>query len=101
MRTQVISIKSTEFQPKSEYILVKPEDLQKEKKTESGIVLSIENAPTDRPTYGEVQAVGSDIEDVVPGQMVIWPNTDGIDLEFTDGIRILLRYKSILGMKKV
>lgn len=100
MSKQYVKIKSDEFQPKSEYVLIIPDTLEKEKTTESGIVLSVEQNSFDRPTYGEVQAVGSVITDLVPGQMVLWPNTDGLDLEFTDGHRILLRYKSIIGMKK-
>jgi len=100
MSAQVVNIRSDEFQPKNEYLLIKPEK-DSEKTTESGIIIPIGNkGATDRDTSGTVIAVGSDIEDIVEGDFVLWPNTDGLDIEFTDGTYMLMRYKSIIGSKK-
>ena len=102
MSIQRVKIKSTEFQPKNEYVLIKPEELDKEETTETGLVL-ISNANTsivDRPTSGTVVSVGNDIEDIKVGMFILWPGTDGLDLEFDDGVFLLLRYKSIIGSKK-
>lgn len=101
--SQKINLESTEFQPRSEYVLVKPKELEKgEKATESGIVFAItqNQSITDRPSNGEVIAVGTDVEGIEEGMFVIWPETDGIDLEFDDGDFLLIRDKSIIGSKK-
>ena len=102
MSKQKVYINSSEFQPKNEFILVKPEELKTEETTLSGLVISINknNRAMDRPTSGKVVAVGKDIEDIKEGTFVFWPTTDGIDFEFEDGDHILLRYASILGSKK-
>lgn len=101
---QQVNLLSKEFQPKNEYILVKPEELkqQTEKTLESGLILAIQPKSTllTRPTSGPVVAVGSDIEDIKEGDFILWPGTDGLDLEFIDGIFTLLRYKSVIGCKK-
>lgn len=102
-KAQYVQILSTEFQPKNEFLLVKPQAAERtEQKTESGIVLAInpQKSSLDRPSSGSVIAVGSDIEDIKEGDFVLWPNTDGIDLEFVDGVFTLLRYKSVIGTKK-
>ena len=96
-KTQKVDFKSTEFQPKNEFVLVGPFELKKEETLASGIVVVNELSVTDRPTSGEVIAVGKDIDDIDVGSVILWPNTDGIDLEFTDGVKTLLRYKSIIG----
>ena len=102
-KAQRVEIESTEFHPKNEYVLVKPAELEKgEKKTESGLIIAIRQneSALDRPTSGKVISVGSDIDDITEGDFVLWPNTDGLDLEFNDGIFMLIRYKSIIGSKK-
>jgi co-chaperonin GroES (HSP10) len=101
---QQVNLLSSEFQPKNEYILVKPEEIkqQTEKTLASGLILAIQPKSTllTRPTSGPVVAVGSDIEDIKEGDFILWPGTDGLDLEFIDGIFTLLRYKSVIGSKK-
>ena len=102
-KAQKVEILSSEFQPKNEYILVKPAEMAKgEQTTESGIVIAIRQntSALDRPTSGTVLAVGSDITDINAGDFILWPNTDGLDLEFTDGVFVLIRYKSVIGSKK-
>ena len=99
-KTQKVQIKSSEFQPKNEFILVQPEELQSEGVTESGIVFVTEHSPSDRPTSGTVIAVGKDIDDISEGDYIMWPNTDGIDLGFTDDDCVLLRYESVIGTKR-
>ncbi len=100
---QQVNLLSSEFQPKNEYILVKPEEIKaQEKTTESGLILAIQPKPSSlsRPTSGPVVAVGKDIEDIKEGDFILWPGTDGLDLEFIDGVFTLLRYKSVIGSKK-
>lgn len=102
-KAQAVNLESTEFQPKNEYILVKPQELDKgEKKTESGLIIAIaqNQSALDRPTSGTVVSVGKDIEDIKEGDFILWPNTDGLDLEFNDGKFMLLRYKSVIGSRK-
>lgn len=103
MSKQRVPIKSTDFQPKNEYTLVKPKDLPKEEISESGFVLSVSKQQSSliRPTFGRVISVGADITDIKEEMYIIWPETDGLELTFDDGDFILLRYKSIIGMKKL
>lgn len=101
MKTQRVEMLSTDFQPKNEYVLVNPAEQLKEQTLDSGIVIALQpQSSLDRPTSGTVISVGSDIEDIKEGNFILWPNTDGLDIEFIDGVRILLRYRSIIGSKK-
>lgn len=106
---QEIKLNSTEFQPRSEYILVKPELPDDEAKTQSGIIIgTAKKSPTNRPMSGTVIAVGCAIQDIKEGDYVIYPNTDGLDLKFLDSDPaieeaqfVLLRDKSVLGKRKI
>jgi len=100
-KTQRVEMLSTEFQPKNEFILIKPEDHKKEISTPSGIIVPLNHSILDRPTSGTVIARGSEINDIPIGAFVMWPNTDGLDIEFIDCECILLQEKSIIGFKKV
>jgi co-chaperonin GroES (HSP10) len=99
---QKVSMLSSEFQPKKEYILVKPDELEKEEVSESGLVLTLSShvSSLDRPSIGNVISVGQDISDILEGDTVLWPMSDGLDFEFKDGKFLLLRYASIIGSKK-
>lgn len=100
MSKQEVQLLSTEFQSKNEFLLVKPAELPTEQVTESGLILAIKPSVIDRPSSGTVINVGSEILDINPGDFVLWPNTDGLDLKFIDGDFMLIRYKSIIGFKK-
>lgn len=101
MITQRVNLLSTNFKPKNEYIIVKPAASITESMTDTGIFIALRpQTSVDRPTMGVVLAVGEDITDIKENDVVLWPNTDGLDIEFTDGIFILLRYKSIIGSSK-
>lgn len=93
-------IKSTDFVPLSVFLSVRPKSLEKEVKSESGIILSQTRSVTERPGSGEVIAVGKDIEDIKAGDYVVFPNTQGIDVEFSDGQFLLLKYTDLIGFKK-
>lgn len=98
---QEIYMKSTEFKPKDNKVLVKPEELKSEQITESGIVLKMNNrSVVERPSSGRVIDIGNGVTDVDVGSIVIWPAQDGIDLKFDDGDFLLLRHESIIGSKK-
>lgn len=98
---QQVKINSSEFQPKNQYILIKVAEPEKEKKSAGGIIIPM-GSPTihDRQTSGFVISVGKDIDDIVENDFVLWPGTDGLDIEFIDGNFMLLRYESIIGKKK-
>ena len=106
---QEIKLKSNEFQPRAEYILIKPELPDKEVKTQSGIIIGqAKKSVTDRPMSGTVIAIGCDIQDIKEDDYVIYPNTDGLDLKFEDSDPlieeaqfVLLREKSVLGKRKI
>ena len=94
---QTISIKSTEFQPLPEYLLVEPETLEKEEKTQSGIVIGIQRSVVDRPSCGKIIKAGTNDLGLEKNDYIVWPSTDGIDAEFTDGKFLLLKVKSVIG----
>lgn len=92
---------SDQFKPKDDKVLVKPEDLKKEKVTDSGIVINTGNrSVVERPSSGRVIDIGNSVTDVEVGSIVVWPAQDGIDLTFNDGTFLLLRHESIIGSKK-
>lgn len=101
---QRLYVNSTEFKPKAEYILVKPIEFKKEETSTTGIVLSIrKESVIERPSFGEVVDLGSDVieQNIAKlGDILFWPSADGLDLEFDDGVFLLLRYQSIIGTKK-
>ena len=97
---QIVSIVSSEFQPMNDFILIQPAEHPHETVTPAGIIFKINQSSLDRPTSGNVVAVGKDIIEVPIGAFVLWPNTDGLDIEFNDGVYILLQSKSIIGYKK-
>lgn len=94
---QTISIKSTEFQPLPEYLLVEPETLEKEEKTQSGIVIGIQRSVVDRPSCGKIIKAGTNDLGLEENDYIVWPSTDGIDAEFADGKFLLLKVKSVIG----
>lgn len=93
-------LKSSEFIPLDEFLLVRPKELEKVEKSEFGIIIAQNRSLLDRPVSGTVISVGCKITDIKPGDYVLWPQTDGIDIEFEDGKFMLLRYKSLIGYKK-
>lgn len=105
---QEIKLKSNEFQPRAEYILLRPDRGETEVKSQSGIILGqVKKSVVDRPMSGTVIAVGSAIVDIKEGDYVIYPNTDGLDLKFEDSDPlieeaqfVLLREKSVIGKRK-
>ena len=101
MSAQRVYLKSTEFQPQQDLILIKVVELHQEENSASGLILSIKKeSVTHRPTSGEVISKGSKVENVEIGDFVFWPTADGIDFEFDDGNFLLLRDASIIGTKK-
>lgn len=101
MSAQRVYVKSTEFQPQQDLILVKVVELHQEEKSASGLIISIKKESViNRPTSGEVISIGSKVENVQIGDFVFWPTADGIDFEFDDGNFLLLRDVSIIGTKK-
>lgn len=98
---QRVFMTSAQFVPKGSYILAKAEELEKEEESAGGIVIPKYNRSSmERPTSGTVVEVGPEVEDIKPTNFILWPMTDGIDLEFDDGEFILLRYESVIGLKR-
>ena len=105
---QEIKMKSTEFKPLNEFLLVKVEPAVNEETSNSGIVIQYRKSITQRPCSGTIIAVGLDCNDLSKGDYVVFPDTDGIDVKFLDSDLtktynefMLLRYKSIIGKKAV
>lgn len=103
---QEVQMNSTEFQPRGKYIFVKPDLVNLEEKTAAGIILAAKKSINDRPVSGTILAVGNEVTDLKPGDYVLFPNTDGIDLKFLDSDPLieqsqflLLRNESIIGKK--
>ena len=83
-------------------MLIKPEGFKKEEVSQSGIVIGIrKESVIDRPSFGTIIALGSAVTEVNVGDVIFWPTADGIDLEFDDGLFLLLRKGSIIGRKKI
>ena len=101
MATQTVNIKSTEFQPTNDFILIRPEQEPPEKVSDGGIImLNNKTSVVERPSSGVVIATGEEAKNVEIGAFLMFPMTDGLDIEFTDGEFMLLRYESIIGFKK-
>ena len=88
------NVSSTALKVQKNFVLVRPET---EETTDSGIVL-VKQDVMERPTRGTVVSVSSKVDSVSPGEKVVWPVTDGIDLGLTDGYFILLKETSILAV---
>lgn len=102
LKSQEVHMNSSDFVPRKETVLVKYQELEhtKEVKTAGGIIIQQEQRSSlERTTFGEVLAVGAELSWVNPKDVVVWANTDGINLKFNDGEFILLREHSILGKK--
>lgn len=103
---QEVKMKSTEFKPLAEYVLVHADKITTEETTSSGIILKSEKSVIDRPVSGTVIAVGNKVEQVHKNDYVVFPKTDGIDVKFTDSNSqdtveyILLRENSIIGKRQ-
>ena len=96
---QFINMKSNEYCALDKYALVKVDEQSTEEITNSGIVVSTRRSVLDRPCYGTVVAIAKNEKGVEKGDMVVWPNTDGIDAEFLDGDFLILKLDSIIGKK--
>jgi len=102
-RAQLVNLTSTEFKPKADSLLIKVDKRIDEKTTDSGIIipLNVDNSSIYRETAGVIQEVGDDVTGYGVGNFVLWPETDGLDLDFLDGEFLLLREESIIGSKKI
>lgn len=96
---QFINMKSEEYCALDKYALVKPNTQSSEETTNSGIVVSTRRSVLDRPCYGTVVTIAKNEKGVGKGDTVVWPNTDGIDVEFLDGDFLILKLDSIIGKK--
>lgn len=83
----------SKFKPLGDLVLVefKPLDF----KTESGIITKVKKHFDDRPTEGKVIAMGSKVEDLKIGDIVVFENIRGYDIDDT---HLLLGVKTILGV---
>lgn len=99
--TQRIYTNYEDFQPTEGLVLVKPIELKKEEISESGLVIAIrKESVIERPTYGNVLAVGEDCKNAKVGQVVFWDMQAGLDLEFDNSVLMLIKDKTIIGVKK-
>lgn len=97
---QKVKMKSTDFQPRINSVLVKYQAPEKEVKSESGIVIEMQRSAVERQIFGEVVQVGDQVTWVKTGDKIVWAMTDGVNLDMEDGEFLLLRETSILGKQK-
>jgi co-chaperonin GroES (HSP10) len=45
-------------------------------------------------------SIGDDVEQVKVGDFVFWPQTDGLEFEFSDGEFKLIGFSSVIGIHK-
>lgn len=81
------------FKPLGDLVLIEFEPVKLE--TESGIILKTRKHFDDRPTEGKVIAFGSKVEDLKIGDIVVFENIRGYDIDDT---HLLLGIKTILGV---
>jgi len=95
-------VPSANFQPSKDLVMVKPRELPRGEVLEDGIIVEVDQntSVVDRPTLGKVIAVGSDFDENIVGNTIIWVEQDGIDVELEDGLFLMLQEKSILGTIK-
>jgi len=96
------TMNSDEFNVLQNFILVEQVELETgELKSDSGLVLATEQntSVVDRPTTGTVLKVGPQVENVPVNSEVLWPEQDGLEIQFKNGIFMLLKETSILGFK--
>ncbi len=101
MSIQRIYNNHNEYQPTEGLVLVRTIELKKEEVSSGGIITEIrKESVIERPTYGEVLAVGKDCLNANIGQIVFWDMQSGLDLQFEDDKLMLIRDKTIIGVKK-
>ncbi|MCK5537176.1 MAG: hypothetical protein KAI79_10130, partial [Bacteroidales bacterium] len=86
-----------------DFVIVAPVALETgEVLSETGLILDKEqnNSIINRPTTGVVVTIGPKTETVAVGDTLIWVEEDGMEMEFKDGVFLILRENSILGYKK-
>lgn len=103
---QEIKMKSSEFKPLDDFLLIKPDIAKNEEVTNGGIILNYQKSVLMRPCSGTVLAAGEKCENIVAGDYIVFPDTDGIEVKFEDSDKsvdypqfMLLRYKSVIGKK--
>lgn len=96
-------MKVEEFNVLQDFVIVAPVALDTgEVTSNTGVILDIEqnNSIIHRPTTGVVITIGPDTKTVAIGDTLIWVEQDGMEMEFKDGVFLILRENSILGYKK-
>jgi hypothetical protein len=95
-------IPSERFYPEAGLLLIKPRELPKGEVKHGELIIEMEQnqSVVDRPTFGEVIAVGEDVDSSYINSNVIWVEHDGMDLELQDGGFIVIKLKSLLGKVK-
>lgn len=102
---QEIKMLSSEFQPMSEFLLIKADQPTNEELTNGGIIIQHRKSIIQRPGSGTIIALGNDCPHLKKGDYIVFPDTDGIDVKFLDTDTskeydfMLLRYKSVIGKK--
>lgn len=101
---QLINMKSTEFEPMDEYALITPDPVETDETSSGGIILYHQKSVIMRPCAGTVVACGNKCDNIMAGDYVVFPDTDGIEVKFLDSTEtktfLLLRYASIIGVRK-
>lgn len=95
-------IPSTEILPYKDLIMVKPRELPQGEVTQGSLVIEMEQNTSivDRPTLGTIVSFGKDIEGFNIGDIIMWVERDGMDVQLQDGMYLFIQEKSVLGTVK-
>lgn len=89
---------SNEFRALPGHLLLKTPVTDDEEKSSAGIVLGRKSV-IERPCYGTVLSSG--VKNIMPGDTVVYPATDGLDCTFNDEKGyVLLKADSLIGIIK-
>ena len=90
-------MKHSEFNILRNYILVKPKELNRGELKDGEIIIAMDQNESinDRPTTGIVLSVGPEVEEITKDYTVLWVEQDGLEIEFSDGVYLLLKETSI------
>ena len=95
---QKLPFEACRFKAMKGHLLLKVLSSDSVEVSKSGIVIG-KKSVLDRPCWGEVMSSG--VDNIIEGDVVVFPNTDGIDCEFNEHTGyMLLKGDSVIGIIK-
>lgn len=85
------------FQPLGKRVLI---ERQEEMKTTATGIIIPDNASKEKPLFGKVIAVGSDVKEISEGDNIVFAKYCGTDVKLDDKDYLILKIEDILGILK-